>query len=164
MTNIQQFTNLEELYNRKGEPTGELIIDAVIDAIRNSKTHRSEDIALLLNVEPRALTFAVQMLTGVRLKEFILHWRVLQAKEMWDGKYAGYKGYKDFVKSKSKDAPEGYELTKDSKKAYQREISIKSLEEIAIRYGWDSYKSLQRTARKYGITFKPLRFVTKNWK
>ena len=164
MINLQQFTSVEELYNRKGEPTGELIIDAVVEAIRNTHTHRSEDIAILLNVKPRALAFAVQMLTGMRLQDIILHWRVIQAKEMWDNKYAGFKDYKDFVKSKSKDAPEGYELTKDSKKAYQREISIKSLEEIAIRYGWDSYKSLQRTARKYGITFKPLRFVTKNWK
>ena len=164
MINLQQFTSVEELYNRKGKPTGELIIDGVIESIRNTNTHRSEDIALLLNVEPRALAFAVQMLTGMRLKDFILHWRVIQVKEKWDAKRASYKDFKEYIKAKSKEVPEGYKLNKEFVKEYQKEVSIKSLEEIAIRYGWDSYKSLQRTAKRYGVTFEVLRFVTKGKK
>ena len=55
MINLQLFKTVEELYNRKGKPTGELIIDAVIEAICSTKTHRSEDIALWLNVDKRDL-------------------------------------------------------------------------------------------------------------
>ncbi|MBR5717075.1 MAG: hypothetical protein IKX59_10850 [Bacteroidales bacterium] len=161
MTNIQQFTNLEELYNRKGEPTGELVIDNVIEAIRMTKTHRSEDIALLLNVDPRALSFAMQMLTGIRLKDFILHWRVIQAKEKWEEKRASYKDSKEYIKEKSKEVPEGFQINKEFVKAYKKQISIKSLEEVASRYGWDSYKSLQRTAKRFGVSFEALRFVSK---
>ena len=164
MTNIQQFTNLEELYNRKGEPTGELIIDAVIDAIRNSKTHRSEDIALLLNVDQRALWFAVQLLTGMRLNDIVLHWRVLQAKEKWDEKMAKYQEYKEYVKTQKKEGLDGFQPTDEFKRAQEYEISIQSLEKIAKRYGWDSYKSLKRTASRFGVSFKTLRYTPRTKK
>ena len=40
--------------------------------------HRSEDIALLLDVEQRELWNSIHMLIGMRLNDIILHWRVLQ--------------------------------------------------------------------------------------
>ncbi len=159
MIELKQFTNVEELYNRRREPTGELIIDAVIEALRFTKTTRSDDIALFIGVSAYALRSAVQMLTGITLKDFVLRWRLLQAKELWDEKLAGFTNYNDFVKTKNQEAPEGYQLTREMKRAYQNEISIKSLEEVANRCGWDSYKSLLRTGKKFGISFAVKRFV-----
>ena len=104
MINLQLFKTVEELYNRKGKPTGELIIDAVIEAICSTKTHRSEDIALWLNVDKRDLWHSIHMLTGMRLNDIILQWRVLQAKEKWDEKQARYNEHKELVKAKKKDA------------------------------------------------------------
>ncbi len=161
MVKLKQFTNVEELYNRKGKPTGELIIDGVIESLRSTKTHRSEDVALLLYVEPRALNFAVQMLTGIKLNDFILQWRVLQAKEIWDKKQAKYMEHKELVKIKKKETPEGYQLTEKFKKAYRDEISIQSLDNVAKKFGWESHKSLQRIAKRFGVSFTTLRNVPK---
>jgi len=159
MINLKQFTSVEELYNRKGEPTGELIIDALIYALCNTKTTRSEDIAILLDVDQRALWHSVKLLTGMRLKDIVLHWRVLQAKELWDEKLAGFKNYNDFVRAKTEEAPEGYQMTPEMKIAYQNEISIKSLEDVAKRCGWESYKSMVKMAKKFGVSFEVKRFV-----
>jgi AraC-like DNA-binding protein len=164
MINLQLFKTVEELYNRKGKPTGELIIDAVIEAICSTKTHRSEDIALWLNVDKRDLWHSIHMLTGMRLNDIILQWRVLQAKEKWDEKQARYNEHKELVKAKKKEAPEGYQLTEKFKKAYRDEISVPSLDEIAKRYGWDSYRSLQRVAKRFGVTFKTLRYAPRKQK
>lgn len=161
MINLKQFTSVEELYNRKGEPTGEIIIDAVIEALRSSVTSKSEDIALLLDVDHRALSYSVQMLTGMRLRDIIQHWRVLQARDLWAIKSAGYKDYKDYIRVKEKEVPDEFELSPTGKKMHQNEVSIKSLEEVAKRCGWDSYKSLLRIAKKYGISFDVKRFVRK---
>ena len=120
--------SVEEMYHAR-EPTGEVIIDEVVNAIRCTYTHRSEDIALLLDVDQRELWNSVHMLTGMRLNDIILHWRVLQAKEKWD--------------------------------AYRYDLSTKCLDEIAKRYGWDSYRSLQRIAKRFGITFETLRYAAR---
>ena len=77
--------SVEELYNRK-EPTGEVIVDAVVDAVRKTMTQRSSDIALLLDVEHRQLNDAFKMLTGMNLSTMIIEWRMLQAKELLDRK------------------------------------------------------------------------------
>jgi len=159
MINLKQFTSVEELYNRKGEPTGELIIDAVVDALHNSITTKSEDIAILLDVNHRALWYSVQLLTGMRLKDIVLHWRALQAKELWDAKCAGFKNYNEFVRTKAKEAPQGFQVSPEVTKAYKNEVRIKSLEEVAKRCGWDSYRSLLRVGKKFGINFEVKRFV-----
>ena len=164
MNKLKRFTSVEELYNRKGEPTGEIIIDEVIEAIRTTKTHKSEDIALLLDVDQRALWFAVQLLTGMRLNDIVLHWRVLQAKEKWDEKLAKYQEYKEYVKAKKKEGLNGFQPTDEYKRAQEYEISIQSLETIAKRYGWDSYKSLKRTASRFGESFKTLRYTPRTKK
>ncbi len=134
--------SVEELYHAQG-PTGEMIIDEVVNAIRCTRTHRSEDIALLLYVEPRELWHAVHMLTGMRLNDIILHWRVLQAKEKWDANLALYQ---------------------DDKERYRSKVSTVSLNEIASRYGWKSFRSLQRTARRFGIVFETLPYAVRKRK
>ena len=77
--------SVEELYNRK-EATGEVIVDAVVDAVRKTMTQRASDIALLLDVEHRQLNDAFKMLTGMNLSTMIIEWRMLQAKELLDRK------------------------------------------------------------------------------
>ena len=159
---LKQFTSVEELYKNRKTPTGELIMDALIEAINLSKTVHPGDIALLMDVDERALRYAVQLLTGMTLKDILHHWRVLQAKELWDAQCAGFKNYKEFAKEKSKDAPEGFLLSREVVDQYKNDVSIKSFEAVAKRVGWDSYKSLLRVAKQYGITFEIARFVKKD--
>lgn len=116
MINLQLFKTVEELYNRKGKPTGELIIDAVIEAICSTKTHRSEDIALWLNVDKRDLWHSIHMLTGMRLNDIILQWRVLQAKEKWDEKQARYNEHKELVKERKRKHQKAINSPRNSKK------------------------------------------------
>ena len=153
--------SVEEMYHAR-EPTGEVIIDEVVNAIRCTNTHRSEDIALLLDVDQRELWNSVHMLTGMRLNDIILHWRVLQAKEKWDAQEAIFEEYKEIIKKQ--DVPDGFVMTKKMKDAYRYNVSSKSLDEIAKRYGWDSYRSLQRIAKRFGITFETLRYASRKRK
>ena len=131
--------SVEEMFHTR-EPTGEVIIDEVVNAIRCTNTHRSEDIALLLDVDQRELWNSVHMLTGLRLNDIILHWRVLQAKEKWDANQA---------------------LFQEHKERYRYDVSTKCLDEIAKRYGWESFRSLQRIAKRFGITFETLRYAVR---
>ena len=101
--------SVEEMFHAR-EPTGEVIIDEVVNAIRCTNTHRSEDIALLLDVDQRELWHSIHMLTGMRLNDIILHWRVLQAKEKWDAQEALFQDYKESIKVKKQEAPEGFVL------------------------------------------------------
>ena len=153
--------SVEEMYHAR-EPTGEMIIDEVVNAIRCTNTHRSEDIALLLDVDQRELWHSVHMLTGMRLNDIILHWRVLQARDLWDAKRAGFKNYKEFAKAKAKEAPEGFLLSRKVVDGYKNEVSLTSFEEVARRCGWDSYKSLLRVAKRFGVTFEIARFTRKD--
>ena len=131
--------SVEEMYHTR-EPTGEVIIDEVVNAIRCTNTHRSEDIALLLDVDQRELWNSVHMLTGMRLNDIILHWRVLQAKEKWDANQT---------------------LFQEHKERYRYDVSTKCLDEIAKRYGWESFRSLQRIAKRFGINFETLRYASR---
>jgi len=78
---MQIVTKIDELYARQ-EPTGELILDAVVRVLRQSTTQSVTVVAKRLDVEARHLSGAVQILTGVPLKELILTWRALQAREL----------------------------------------------------------------------------------
>ena len=144
------------------EPIGEVIVDAVVNTLRCTNTHRSEDIALLLDVDQRELWNSVHMLTGMRLNDIILHWRVLQAKEKWDANHALFQDHKEIIKNQ--EVPEGFVMTKKMKDAYRYDLSTASLDEIAKRYGWDSYRSLQRIAKRFGITFETLGYAARKRK
>ena len=153
--------SVEEMFHAR-EPTGEVIIDEVVNAIRCTYTHRSEDIALLLDVDQRELWNSVHMLTGMRLNDIILHWRVLQAKEKWDAQEALFQDHKEIIKKQ--EVPKGFVMTEKMKDAYRYEVSTKCLDEIAKRYGWDSYRSLQRIAKRFGITFETLGYAARKRK
>ena len=62
--------SVEEMFHAM-VPFGEVIIDAVVDAVRKTRTQRSSDIALLLDVEHRQLNDAFKMLTGMQAKDLL---------------------------------------------------------------------------------------------
>ena len=72
--------SVEEMYHAR-QPTGEVIVDEVINILRNYKLIYPEDVALLMDVKVRDLRAAWFMLTGTRLVDVITHWRVLQAQD-----------------------------------------------------------------------------------
>ena len=72
--------SVEEMYHAR-QPTGEVIVDEVINILRNYKLIYPEDVALLMDVKVRDLRAAWFMLTGTRLIDVITHWRVLQAQD-----------------------------------------------------------------------------------
>ena len=72
--------SVEEMYHAR-EPTGEVIVDEVLNILRNYKLIYPEDVALLMDVKVRDLRSAWFMLTGTRLVDVITHWRVLQAQD-----------------------------------------------------------------------------------
>ena len=77
--------SVDEMYHATA-PFGEVIIDAVLDAIRKTRTRHSSDIALLLDVDRRKLNDAFEILTGIDLTSLINEWRMLQAKYLLDDK------------------------------------------------------------------------------
>ena len=72
--------SVEEMYHAR-QPTGEVIVDEVINILRHYKLIYPEDVALLMDVKVRDLRSAWYMLTGTRLVDVITHWRVLQAQD-----------------------------------------------------------------------------------
>ena len=84
MIPIKQITTVEELYKSKGAPTGESIVDAVVDYVKRVKGHSAEDVAIYLDVNRRKLSGAFELLVGVPLSDFILEWRLMQAVDLLD--------------------------------------------------------------------------------
>ena len=81
---IKTVSTVEELYKSNGAPTGEIIVDAVVDNVKRTTTHSSADIALLLKVKNLTwLSGAMQLLVGLPLQEFIFRWRLMQATMAW---------------------------------------------------------------------------------
>ncbi len=58
----------------------------VVDLLRKTKTLVAGDIALLMNVDRRNLSIAVELLTGIPLNTMVLEWRMLQARDLLDDK------------------------------------------------------------------------------
>ena len=77
--------SVEEMYHAMA-PFGEVIIDAVLDAIRKTRTQSAGDIALLLDADRRLLNDAFLLLTGMNLSTLIVEWRMMQAKDLLDDK------------------------------------------------------------------------------
>ncbi len=67
--------SVEEMYHAR-QPTGEVIVDEVINILRHYKLIYPEDVALLMDVKVRDLRSAWYMLTGTRLVDVITHWRI----------------------------------------------------------------------------------------
>ena len=77
--------SVEEMYHAMA-PFGEVIIDAVLDAVRKTRTQSAGDIALLLDADRRLLNDAFLLLTGMNLSTLIIEWRMMQAKDLLDNK------------------------------------------------------------------------------
>jgi len=77
----QAITTIEQLYATPS-PTGEIIVDEVAAALRQTHLFRVKDLAEYLNVDKRELRSAWHLLTGTALSDAIRQWRKLQAREM----------------------------------------------------------------------------------
>ena len=74
---------VSELFARnRDQPTGESILDAVIEILRATSILEAQDIAHRLNVNPRYLSHAIELLTGKSLATMIREWRLLQAMHL----------------------------------------------------------------------------------
>ena len=99
MIQIKNITTVEELYRNRGQQTGDIILDALVEALMKSNTHRAEDLSLMLGISQRTLTEVLQLLVGVTLRELIRVWRMQQAVEllaagtMTDAEVARRSGY-----------------------------------------------------------------------
>ena len=117
--------SVEEMYHAR-QPTGEVIVDEVLNILRNYKLIYPEDLALLMDVKVRDLRSAWFMLTGARLVDVITHWRVLQAQD-WLRKRIG---------ENSTESPTKREL-------------VKLLKETARRCGWRSEVVMSHVFKRF---------------
>ena len=118
------FKNVEELYGMS-EPTGDAILDEVVNCLRKTRIIAAADLAILMNVKKSYLYGAMHILTGMPLGDFINRWRLLQARELL------------------RLGAEGDENNR-----------VKRLESTARRCGWRSYRVLLRVAKRYGFNLE----------
>ena len=117
--------SVEDMYYAR-EPTGEVIVDEVLNILRHYKLIYPEDVALLMNVKVRDLRSAWYMLTGTRLVDVITHWRVLQAQD-WLRKRIG-------------------EMNAESS---EKGVLVKLLKETARRCGWRSEVVMSHVFKRF---------------
>ena len=108
------------------QPTGEFIVDEVLNILRHYKLIYPEDVALLMDVKVRDLRSAWYMLTGTRLIDVITQWRVLQAQD-WLRKRLG-------------------ELCTES--LTKRDL-VRLLKETARRCGWKSEVVMSHVFKRF---------------
>ncbi len=105
---IQPITTVEELYKSHGAPTGEIIVDAVVEYVKNMRDRSVTNVAEYFGQDSVILSGAIKMLVGVTLQEFIIQWRVLQALDLLDdpslsvaeiARRTGFKCEKNFVQT-----------------------------------------------------------------
>ena len=107
------------------EPTGDAILDEVVNCLRKTRIIAAADLAILMNVKKSYLYGAMHILTGMPLGDFINRWRLLQARELL------------------RLGAEGDENNR-----------VKRLESTARRCGWRSYRVLLRVAKRYGFNLE----------
>ena len=117
--------SVEEMYHAR-QPTGEVIVDEVLNILRHYKLIYPEDVALLMDVKVRDLRSAWYMLTGTRLVDVITHWRLLQAQD-WLRERIG-------------------ELCAES--LTKKEL-VRLLKETASRCGWRSEVVMSHVFKRY---------------
>ena len=117
--------SVEDMYHAR-EPTGEVIVDEVLDILRHYKLIYPEDVALLMDVKVRDLRSAWYMLTGTKLIDVITHWRVMQAQD-WLRKRIG-------------------ELNAERR---EKGDLVNLLKETARRCGWRSEMVMSHVFKRY---------------
>ena len=117
--------SVEEMYHAR-EPTGEVIVDEVLNILRHYKLIYPEDVALLMDVKVRDLRSAWFMLTGTRLIDVITHWRVMQAQ--------------DWLRNR---------IVEMSSESSEKKEPVKLLKETARRCGWKSEKVMSHVFKRF---------------
>lgn len=90
MNIIQQITTVEQLYKNPEQPTGNVIVDAVVEYARLGSRLTGEDAATCLNVDQRWLSQSVKIFVGVTLPQFLWQWRLYQALDLLDDESLSY--------------------------------------------------------------------------
>ena len=122
---------VESLYN-SSEPTGDRILDEVVNSLRKTRIIAAADLAILMDVKKSYLYGAMHILTGLPLGDFINRWRLLQARELLR---QGAEG----------EAKPGFGQSATGTNR------VKRLDKAARRCGWRSYRVLLRVAKRYGF-------------
>lgn len=135
------YKSVEELYVRS-EPTGDAILDEVVNCLRKTRIIAAADLTILMNVKKSYLYGAMHILTGMPLGDFINRWRLLQARELLRQEATG-------------EAIDGFEQnatkTDRCRHCATETNRVKRLESTARRCGWRSYRVLLRVAKRYGF-------------
>ena len=135
------YKNVEELYGMS-EPTGDAILDEVVNCLRKTRIIAAADLAILMNVKKSYLYGAMHILTGMPLGDFINRWRLLQARELLRQEATG-------------EAIDGFEQNATKTDRCQHCATetnrVKRLEKTARCCGWRSYRVLLRVAKRYGF-------------
>ena len=124
-------TSIEELYGRR-EPTGDRILDEVVNCLRKTQIIAAADLAILMDVKKPHLYGAMHILTGLPLGDFINRWRLLQAREL-------------LQQGAESEAKQGFGQSATGTNR------VKRLDKVARRCGWRSYRVLLRVAKRYGF-------------
>lgn len=75
--------NIPDLFARsRDQPTGETILDAVVNVLRDSNAITSQQVADAIGVRRSHLCGAILLLTGQSLDVQIRDWRMLQAMQL----------------------------------------------------------------------------------
>ena len=124
-------TSIEELYGRR-EPTGDRILDEVVNCLRKTQIIAAADLAILMDVKKSYLYGTMHILTGLPLGDFINRWRLLQAREL-------------LQQGAESEAKQGFGQCATGTNR------VKRLDKVARRCGWRSYRVLLRVAKRYGF-------------
>ena len=127
-------TSIEELYGRR-EPTGDRILDEVVNCLCKTQIIAAADLAILMDVKKPHLYGAMHILTGLPLGDFINRWRLLQAREL-------------LQQGAESEAKQGFGQSATGTNR------VKRLDKAARRCGWRSYRVLLRVAKRYGFEFE----------
>lgn len=82
MIEIKQITTVEELWKSGGAPTGNVLVDALVEFLKISKSNDLDYMAAGYGVRIRLLQEAIPVFVGVTPHEMIRRWRVFQAMDL----------------------------------------------------------------------------------
>ncbi len=118
-------TNMPIFSQSRNLPTGEPIVDAVIDLLRTTSITQVKDISAILGIERRGLGALWRVLTGSTLQDTIATWRRRQALELLE--------------------QAGYRWEDDAKRC---DIPRSLLQDVAQQCGWRNAKVLKHALRR----------------
>ena len=132
----------EESLYKSSEPTGDRILDEVVNCLRKTRIIAAADLAILMDVKKSYLYGAMHILTGMALGDFINRWRLIQARELLR-KGAEGEAIDGFGQNATK--------TDRCRHCVTGTDRVKQLEKTARRCGWRSYRVMLRVAKRYGF-------------